>query len=125
MAETTHLNDTIGTIPPQARGCSDLRTAQEMGKAGNTSIYEKALDKSRCYTPDQIRYADGEPVSQAVPVLSQETPPPAKESAVRESSFSWKKAQQLVTLTPGERPFLLALIGILTLFIIIKLAKKK
>ena len=130
--ETTHLNDTIGTIPPEARGCSDLRTVQEMGKEGNSSIYDKSLDKSRCYTPDQIRYSDGKGAKQPLPASTPsqakpmaENPVAAWQSMGSPSSFTWKKAKQLVTVTRTERPFLLALIGILFLFIIIKLAKNK
>ena len=56
----TYLNDTVGILPPEARGCGDIETVRQMVQKGNSPDHDPSLDKSVCYAPEQIKYVDGE-----------------------------------------------------------------
>lgn len=122
----TYLNQTVGILPPEARGCGDIETVHQMVQKGNSPDYDPALNKSACYSPDQIKYVDaeGKEVRTAPSVAARkeiEERCPAEPRITLPASYDgWKRFLQAKR---EERPFLFALLTILSIFIIVKIIK--
>ena len=60
MSQAINLNQTIGILPPEARGCdTSTRTMVELNRRGNSSIFDPSTEKSRCFDKQQIYHLQG------------------------------------------------------------------
>ncbi len=129
----TNLKQTIGILPPEARGCNDIDTVKEMANSANSHVNDPALDKSRCYGPEDIRYvnADGviiEPEAPA-PIADDKSvvkvcPQPSVAVQRPAPSFRDRSAARLFRVEKRDTYYLAGLLLVVAIFAYLKLASK-
>lgn len=132
-----NLSETVGILPPQARGCEDaMTTNQALWDRPLSSVYDKSMDQSHCYDAQEMVYQaeEGEEVqlggipsenqinTQMEVVENSATKAPA-DKAAHDCGCGCSGAGNC-QLKKEEKKLLFLLAGILAVVIIIKICKK-
>lgn len=142
MSQAINLNETIGVLPPEARGCeTSLQTMQELSVSGNSNIFDPSMDKSRCFQKQQIYHLQGDkkvyPYANSVTTPGVATPGtdavadagptagrPHGKARSTEKMPLFEKLQSFLPEGSQEKNMFWIGAGLLALFIILKLKRK-